>query len=68
MEVKYNVTGADRKRLAAAISEIMDLPTKYLGAPSFAYEVDYFTVTREGNLTFNDMADSDEIERILAAL
>ena len=68
MEVKYNVTGAERKQLVTAISEILDWPTKYLGAPSFAYEVDYFTVTREGNLTFNDMADSDEIERILAAL
>lgn len=30
--------------------------------------MDYFTVTREGNLTFNDMADSEEIERVLEEL
>ena len=30
--------------------------------------MDYFTITRGGNLTFNDMADSEEIEQVLAAL
>ena len=58
MELKYNLTGADRKRLVKAISEITDVPAKYLGAPSFAYQIDYFTVTREGSIVFNDMADS----------
>ena len=68
MELKYNLTGADRKRLVKAISEITEVPAKYLGAPSFAYQIDYFTVTREGSIVFNDMADSEEIEKFMEAL
>lgn len=68
MELKYNLTGADRKRLVKAISEITNVPAKYLGAPSFAYQIDYFTVTREGSIVFNDMADSEEIEKLMEAL
>ena len=37
MTLRYNLTGADRKRLVTAISEITGAPAKYLGAPSFAY-------------------------------
>ena len=66
MKVTYNL--ADRKPFVKALEEITGAKAIYQKAPTYAYEVDYFTVTREGNLTFNDMADSDEIERILAAL
>ncbi|MFR7894129.1 MAG: hypothetical protein ACLU38_08705 [Dysosmobacter sp.] len=48
MTLRYNLTGADRKRLVTAISEITGAPAKYLGAPSFAYQVDYFTIDRNG--------------------
>ena len=33
MTLRYNLTGADRKRLVTAISEITGAPAKYLGAP-----------------------------------
>jgi len=68
MEMKYNVNGADRKRLVAAVSEILDIPQKYLGAPTFAYEVDYFTVDKNGTVSFDDRADSDEVEMLVEAL
>ena len=60
MTLRYNLTGADRKRLVNAISEITGVPAKYLGAPSFAYQVDYFTIDRNGGVTFDDRADSEE--------
>ena len=60
MELKYNLTGADRKRLVKAISEITEVPAKYLGAPSFAYQVDYFTIDRNGSVSFDNRADSEE--------
>ena len=44
MEFKFNVTGSDRKRLVASITEITECPAKYQGAPSFAYDVDYITI------------------------
>ena len=46
MELKYNVTGSERKSLVGAISTALDAPTKYLGAPTFAYEVAATILTR----------------------
>lgn len=66
--INYNVTGADRKRLVKAISEHLNVEAKYCGAPSFAYEVDYFTIDRNGILSFDGRADSEEIENLLEAL
>lgn len=66
MKVIYNLT--DRKPFVKALEEITGAKALYKKTPTYAYEADYFTVTREGNLTFNDMADSEEIERVLAAL
>lgn len=68
MELKYNLTGADRKRLVKAISEITEVPAKYLGAPSFAYQVDYFTIDRNGSVSFDNRADSKEVENLIEQL
>ena len=66
MKVIYNLT--DRKPIVKALEELTGAKALYKKTPTYAYEVDYFTITREGNLAFNDMADSEEIERVLAAL
>lgn len=50
MIINYNVSGSDRKQLVAAIAEHTGEKARYLGAPSFAYEVDYFTIDRYGTL------------------
>ena len=68
MELKYNATGGDRKRLVTAMAEIMECAAKYKGAPTFAYEVDYFTIDKNGIVTFDDRADSDEVEMLVEAL
>ena len=68
MEIKYNKTGAERKALVMAISDILGCEIKYKGAPSFAYEVDYFTISKDGTLSFDDMADSEEVEKLLDGL
>ena len=68
MELNFNCTGNERKRLVNAISEITSAPVKYLGAPSFAYQVDYFTIDRNGGVTFDDRADSEEIENLIDKL
>ena len=66
--LKYNVTGSERQRLVRAISEITGADSKYQGAPSFAYEVDCFTIDRNGNVTFDARADSEEIENLIEEL
>lgn len=65
MEVRYNVTGQDRKRLVKAVETATGAKAKYLGMPSMAYEVDYFTITKDGTLTFSDRSDSEEVEAVL---
>ena len=68
MTIKYNVTGEKRKELVLKIADWLGCEVKYLGAPTFAYEVDYFTVDKEGTLIFDDRADSEVIERLLEML
>ena len=65
MTVTINATGAERKRLVKSISDWLGVPAKYCGAPTFSYEVDYFTIDRNGSLSFDDRADSEVIERLL---
>ncbi|NCC05121.1 MAG: virulence protein [Proteobacteria bacterium] len=68
MKFNYNVAGSDRKQLVAAISEILEVPQKYLGAPTFAYEVDYITIDKNGTVSFDDRAHRDKVEKLADAL
>ena len=68
MTIKYNVTGAKRKELVQLIANFTGYDAVYKGAPTFGYEVDYFTVDKEGTLIFDDRADSEVIERLLEML
>ncbi|MBR6268640.1 MAG: hypothetical protein IKR28_09975 [Selenomonadaceae bacterium] len=69
MEVRYNVTGAKRKEMAKVISEALDGWTvEYLGAPSFAYRIGDFDISKDGTLIFSDRTDSEIVEAILEAL
>lgn len=48
MRINYNVKGNERKAMVKAVSEILICKAKYLGAPSFAYEVGGCTIDRNG--------------------
>ena len=64
----YNVTGDERKRLVKAIADYTQAEPKYLGVPSCAYQVDYFTISKDGCVSFDDRADSEEIEGLIEVL
>ena len=68
MRIEFNRTGAERKALVKAISEITGAEAVYKFMPTCAYEIDYFTVTKDGALEFDDRADSGEIENLLEQL
>lgn len=68
MVINYNVTGAERKRLVAALSNLTGVKAKYLGMPSMAYEVGDFIIDKNGNLEFCDKANRTEIERVAGHL
>ena len=66
MEIKFE--NCNRKDLVKAMGEILEVKPKYLGMPSMAYEVDYFTIAKDGTVSFDDRADSEEIENLLDSL
>ena len=68
MTINYNRTGAERKALVNAIAGITGAKAEYLGAPGFSYQVDYFTIDRSGTVTFDDRADSEEVENLIERL
>lgn len=69
MEIKFNATGTDRKALVKAICDIICEPSKYLGAPSFAYQIgDWYTVSKNGNLMVSGAADKAKIEILMEEL
>lgn len=59
MRYNYNLSGSDRKPLVEAISQILDKPAVYQGAPSFAYTVGDFTVDRNGVLSYTSNIHPD---------
>lgn len=68
MEIRYNVTGTKRKELVKVISDTTGAKAEYKFMPTCNYEIDYFTVTKDGTLLFDDRADSEEVERVLEAI
>ena len=68
MEIRYNVTGDRRKALVKIISDTTGARAVYKFMPTCSYEIDYFTVTKDGTLLFDDRADSEEVEKVLETI
>ena len=68
MEIRYNVTGAKRKELVRVIADATGARAEYKFMPTCNYEIDYFTVTKDGTLLFDDRADSEEVEQVLETI
>ena len=67
MEIKFNVTGADRKQLVGIISEVTGWKAVYKGMPSAAYMVNNITITKDGTCCFDESTDYDIIREVLEA-
>lgn len=65
MIINYNVSGSERKQLVAAIAEYTNEKPKYLGAPSFAYQVAGFTISVDGKVTIEDNNTAVSLIRFL---
>lgn len=68
MTYEFNCTGTARKDLVKAISTITGEAAKYQGAPSFAYQVGYINVDKNGNLHMNDHADPEVVQNLIDGL
>ena len=68
MQIKYNVTGDRRKALVAVMRDTLQDATRYLGAPSFAFQVGKYTVDKNGTVTCPDDADAAQIDTLIREL
>jgi len=68
MEIRYNVTGDKRKALVKVISDTTGARAVYKFMPTCNYEIDFFTVTKDGTLLFDDRSDTEEVEKVLEAI
>ena len=67
MLINYHVTGSDRKRLVAAIAEHTGEKARYLGAPSFAYQVGGININVEGAVTIEDDSTAAALDAMFAS-
>ena len=51
MEAAFNVTGERRKALVEAVKAFVDVPAVYQNAPSFAYVIGDYTVSKTGTIS-----------------
>jgi hypothetical protein len=64
MKLSYNVTGQERKSLVGAVSQELNAAARYLGAPTFAYEVGGYHIDKVGTVVG---MDDEELVGKLAA-
>ena len=68
--IKEQVSGQERKVIAAVLGEVLEAPVKYAGVPSCAYEVAGWTISKEGCLIsppFN-AEDAPAVKTVMDAL
>ncbi|MCM1007930.1 MAG: virulence protein [Ruminococcus flavefaciens] len=68
MNIKFNLTGEDRKKLVKAISEITGIPAEYQYMPTCSYIIGNCTVTKDGTLIISDDTDEKEVQNLLSKL
>ena len=68
MQIKYNVMGDRRKALVAVMRDTLQDATRYLGAPSFAFQVGAYTVDKNGTVICPDGTDEGQIEMLIREL
>ena len=68
MEIRYEIDRSQRKELAHTIAELTGSPVSYLAAPSFAYQIGGFHLSKDAVLSFDDSMDGKLVDRVLGGL
>lgn len=67
MELHFNVSGEDRKKLVETISRTLGIKATYLRVPTCAYQIGEYNVSKDGTLTFPDGTDLSESSNLIDA-
>jgi len=69
MNIEFNLTGEERKKLVKAVSKITGIPAEYQYMPTCAYTIsEHYTVTKDGTLIISDDTDEKETSNLLSKL
>ena len=68
MTFEFNCTGADRKKLVNAVAAITGESPKYLGAPTFAYQVGAYYIDKNGTVTDTEATTPEDVDNLIAQL
>ncbi len=69
MNIEFNLTGGERKKLVRAVSEITGIPAEYQYMPTCAYNIgEHYTVTKDGTLIISNDAEEKEVHNLLSRL
>lgn len=66
MELKYNVSGSERKRMVVALGKALAIDPVYKGTPSYAFKAGDYTVDRYGTLIGPDVPETERLVQALA--
>ncbi|HML67369.1 MAG TPA: virulence protein [Clostridia bacterium] len=68
MQIKYHLEGSERKALLAVMREILQDTPKYMGPPTFSFEIGPYTIDRHGTLDCPDYLDSKQVAMLICEL
>lgn len=68
MKRKYNATGPKRKEMVRIIGQVLGVKPVYKKVPSCAYEIGDITVSKNGELIWDEGYGYEEITKVLTAL
>lgn len=68
MTFEFNCTGSDRKKLVTAISALAEMDAKYMGAPTFAYQVGPYNIDKNGTIIVSEGVAPSDVDYLLERL
>ena len=68
MQIKYHLEGSERKALLAVMREVLQDTPKYMGPPTFSFEIGAYTIDRHGTLDCPDHLDSTQVAMLIREL
>lgn len=68
MERTFRIEKDQRKQLAHKLAELTGVSYRYMGIPSYAYQIGEITVALDGTIDFGDAISGEELENLLARL
>ena len=68
MQIRYNITGNQRKALVASMRSILNDIPHYEGAPTFSYTLGAYTIDKSGTVNCPDDRDETEVQNLITEL